>query len=130
MCLTFPSAAACSPSHRQKAARPISSTESGSVFLGRDYAQNRDYSSQIAFEIDSEIRRIIDESYQKAKEIISEHRDALDRISSALEEKETLTADDLNDLVNPKPAEEPVPAEIPELAEMPDPDEADVKAEE
>ncbi|MBQ1305812.1 MAG: ATP-dependent zinc metalloprotease FtsH [Erysipelotrichales bacterium] len=104
--------------------------ESGSVFLGRDYAQNRDYSSQIAFEIDSEIRRIIDESYQKAKEIISEHRDALDRISSALEEKETLTAEELNDLVNPKPAEEPVPAEIPELAEMPDPDEADVKAEE
>ena len=57
--------------------------ESGSVFLGRDYAQNREYSSQIAFEIDSEVRRIIDESYQKAREIIQEHRDVLDRIAAA-----------------------------------------------
>ncbi len=88
--------------------------ESENVFLGRDYAQNRDYSSQIAFEIDTEIRRIIDECYQKAKEVITEHRDALDAITNALIEQETLTAEDLDAIIHPK---ETKPEETPEDTE-------------
>lgn len=63
----------------------------GSVFLGRDYSSQQNYSGQIAFEIDKEVRNIIDTSYEKAKKIISENRDLLDRITEALLEFETLT---------------------------------------
>ena len=71
----------------------------GNVFLGRDYATNRDYSSQIAFEIDSEVRNIIDSCYKKAHEVINEHRDVLDNITNELIEHETLTAQDLDSIM-------------------------------
>ena len=63
----------------------------GNVFLGRDYSSTRNYSGQIAFEIDKEIRAIIDGCYAKAKELIINNRPLLDRITSALIEYETLT---------------------------------------
>ena len=75
------------------------SKEDGNVFLGRDYTTNKNYSDQIAFEIDQEVRKIINESYKKAQGIIKEHRDTLNNIVKALEEYETLTKEDLDNIV-------------------------------
>lgn len=63
----------------------------GNVFLGRDYNAQRNYSGEIAFEIDKEVRRIIDESYESARKIITENMDLLNRITEALLEYDTLT---------------------------------------
>ncbi|MDP2813400.1 MAG: ATP-dependent zinc metalloprotease FtsH [Erysipelotrichaceae bacterium] len=63
----------------------------GNVFLGRDYNAQRNYSGEIAFEIDKEVRRIIDESYEAARKIIIENMDLLNRITEALLEYDTLT---------------------------------------
>ncbi|MDP3305294.1 MAG: ATP-dependent zinc metalloprotease FtsH [Erysipelotrichaceae bacterium] len=63
----------------------------GNVFLGRDYNAQRNYSGEIAFEIDKEVRRIIDESYEVARKIIIENMDLLNRITEALLEYDTLT---------------------------------------
>jgi len=75
------------------------SKEDGNVFLGRDYTTNKSISDKIAFEIDQEVRKIISEAYQKANDIINEHRDVLDNIVNALIEIETLTKEDLDDIV-------------------------------
>jgi cell division protease FtsH len=69
--------------------------KSGEVFLGRDFASHPDYSDQVAFEIDSEIRALIDQAHDEALEILTEHRDRLDRIAEALMEKETIEKEDL-----------------------------------
>ena len=55
----------------------------GNVFLGRDYSSQQNYSGEIAFEIDKEVRHIIDQCYMKAHKIISENLDLLDRITDA-----------------------------------------------
>jgi cell division protease FtsH len=68
----------------------------GPVFLGRDLVESRNYSEEIAYEIDKEIRRIIDECYDNARTVIIEHRAALDRIAKALLEHESVEADDLD----------------------------------
>jgi len=60
------------------------------VFLGRDFASHPDYSDQVAFEIDSEIRSLIDRAHDEALEILTEHRNKLDEIAAALMEKETI----------------------------------------
>jgi cell division protease FtsH len=67
----------------------------GEVFLGRDFASHADYSDQVAFEIDSEIRALIDRAHDEALEILTEHRPRLDRIAAALIEKETIEKEDL-----------------------------------
>jgi cell division protease FtsH len=65
------------------------------VFLGRDFASHPDYSDQVAFEIDSEIRQLIDKAHDEALEILTEHRAKLDQIAAALIEKETIEKEDL-----------------------------------
>ncbi len=65
------------------------------VFLGRDFAATPDYSEQVAFEIDSEVRRLIDEAHDDALEILREHRAKLDEIAAALMEHETIEKEDL-----------------------------------
>ena len=75
----------------------------GSVFLGRDYSSEKNHSGEIAFEIDKEVRRIIDEAYEKARELILENRPLLDDIVEALLEHETLTAEQINRIVEGKP---------------------------
>ncbi len=71
-------------------------SEEGSIFLGRDYTQRtQDYSEQTAREIDQEVRRIIDEQYQKVKELLLEKRDRVEAIAKALIERETLDAEEL-----------------------------------
>ncbi len=95
----------------------------GPVFLGRDLVESRNYSEEIAYEIDKEIRRIIDECYEKARTVITEHREALDRIAIALLDRESVEADDLDLLyrgeplpARPAPSEAPLEAASPEVA--------------
>jgi cell division protease FtsH len=64
--------------------------KNGEVFLGREFGHQANYSDQVAANIDSEIRRFIDEAHSEAAEILIEHRGTLDRLADALMEKETL----------------------------------------
>jgi cell division protease FtsH len=61
-------------------------------FLGRDMSSEPDYSEEIAREIDDEIRRVVEEAHQTAKDILTERRDSLDTISKILLERETIDA--------------------------------------
>lgn len=72
----------------------------GNVFLGRDYGKGNDYSHEIAFEIDKEIREIINECYKNCKAIISEHMDLLKLIAETLFEEETITNEQIMNLVD------------------------------
>jgi len=80
---------------------PISYGESAEhqVFLGRDFNQQRNYSEEVASEIDKEVRRYIDEAYEACRKIIIDNRDKLDLIAQALIERETLEASELEELV-------------------------------
>ncbi len=69
------------------------------VFLGRDFAAHPDYSPEIAYEIDKEIRRLVDEAYDKARKILEEEREKLDDIARMLVEKETLERNELEELL-------------------------------
>jgi cell division protease FtsH len=62
-------------------------------FLGRDMSSEPDYSDEIAREIDDEIRRIVEEAHQTAKDILGEHREQMDQISKLLLERETIDAE-------------------------------------
>ncbi len=72
--------------------------QSSSVFLGRDYNKTRNFSSQVAFEIDQEQRKIIEECYKKTQKIISENKDLLDLIANTLLEHETITKEEIDHL--------------------------------
>lgn len=72
---------------------------SDSVFLGRDYNSPSNASSQVAYEIDTEVRKIIDSCHKKAKDIIKANRDDLVLIAETLIEKETLTAEEIDELI-------------------------------
>jgi len=65
------------------------------IFLGRELSQHRDFSEETAREIDSEVRRLVNTGYEKAKAIILENRDAMVRIALALLEREVLDANEL-----------------------------------
>ena len=71
-------------------------TREGGVFLGRDYNKSKNFSNEIAHEIDIEMRKIINECYENAKKIISENRDLLELIASSLLEHETLTKEQID----------------------------------
>ena len=73
--------------------------QESSVFLGRDYNKTRNFSSQVAFEIDQEQRKIINECYEKTKKIITENKDLLDLIANTLLEHETITKEQIEYLV-------------------------------
>ncbi len=70
------------------------------VFMGRDFGHQRDYSEQIAFEIDEEMKRIVDEKYAEAKRLLSENRDMLEAVSKELLDKETLDASEFEEIMN------------------------------
>jgi len=71
----------------------------GNVFLGRDYFKEKNFSDQVAHEIDKEVRHIITTCFDKAKTIITEHRSLLDLIAHYLVEVETLTKADIDEIV-------------------------------
>ena len=73
------------------------------VFLGRDYNSSSNVSGQVAFEIDQEIRKIIDQCHDEAKKIILEHREELIKIAEALIENETLTAEQIDKIIKGEP---------------------------
>ncbi len=70
------------------------------VFMGRDFGHQRDYSEQIAFEIDEEMKHIVDEKYEEAKKLLNENRDMLEAISKELLDKETLDATEFDEIMN------------------------------
>jgi len=69
------------------------------IFLGREFAQHQDYSESTAKEIDQEVRRIIDRAYKVSHDVISTHKNSLDRIARRLLEKETLEGAEVNDIL-------------------------------
>ena len=73
---------------------------SQNVFLGRDYNSPNNVSGQVAFEIDQEVRKIVNLCHDKATEIIGSHKQELVRIAEALMEYETLTSEQIQRVVN------------------------------
>ena len=71
----------------------------GSVFLGRDYMSDKNFSDQVALEIDNEVRRIINECYDRAKSVLKENELLVHLIATHLMEIETLTKEDIYELV-------------------------------
>lgn len=80
--------------------------DNSAVFLGRDYSQGRNYSENVAAEIDGEIRELIDTSYENAKQILLSHRDQLDKVAHYLMEHEKIDGDDFIKLMNGEPLED------------------------
>ncbi len=74
--------------------------DNSEVFLGRDYSQGRNYSENVAAEIDGEIRELIDTSYENAKQILLSHRDQLDKVAHYLMEHEKIDGEDFYKLMN------------------------------
>ena len=72
------------------------------VFLGRDFSANADYSQEVAYEIDKEISRLIDEAYEKARGILTERRKQLDLMAGVLIERETVDKEELAALLDDK----------------------------
>ena len=71
------------------------------IFLGRDIAEQRDYSERTAEEIDDEVRRLIEEAHERCRVLVRDHRDVLDIIAAKLIEVETLEGDELALLLGP-----------------------------
>ena len=92
-----------------------------SVFLGRDYNSPSNASSQVAYEIDTEVRKIIEHCHNEAKRIINENREDLIKIAETLMEKETLTAEEIEELLKKEePKKEEAKAQEPvTLSEAP-----------
>ena len=74
-------------------------TDPGETFLGRDFGQGRGYSENIAAEIDNEIRDIVDESYETARRILTEHMDQLHTVAAVLMEREKISGDEFKTLM-------------------------------
>lgn len=71
------------------------------IFLGREISEQRDYSEAVAEQIDAEVRRLVNEAHDKAREILTEYRDKLDAVAQKLLEVETLTKDEFEQLFPP-----------------------------
>ncbi|MFR5878176.1 MAG: ATP-dependent zinc metalloprotease FtsH [Phascolarctobacterium faecium] len=69
------------------------------VFLGRDIGRDKDYSEEVAAKIDKEIRKFIDEAYQKTESLLNENMDKLHLIAEALIERETLEGEEIDQLM-------------------------------
>jgi cell division protease FtsH len=68
------------------------------IFLGREISEQRDYSEAVAEQIDREVRKLVNEAYERARAILREHREALDVIASRLLEVETISRDEFESL--------------------------------
>ena len=73
--------------------------KSEGVFLGRDYTKSKNFSDQVALEIDQQTRKIIEECYEKAKKIIKDNKDLIFKLSDALMEYETITKEQIESIV-------------------------------
>jgi len=101
------------------------------IFLGREIAQHRDYSEDTAIRIDQEVKKIVNSAYARARTILENGRDALERIAQALLDREVLDASEIKLLIEGKPLPEkpapappapvPLPGREPALAPRPEP---------
>ncbi len=73
--------------------------QNGNVFMGRDIASDRDFSNETAAAIDEEVRNYVDQAYSRAKKVLMENRHILNRLAEMLIEKETVEADELQDVL-------------------------------
>ena len=73
--------------------------QEGGVFLGRDYNKSRNFSNEMAHEIDKEVRKIIDECHKQATKILTENKDLVKLIADTLLEYETITKEEIDSLV-------------------------------
>ena len=85
----------------------------GQPFLGREFSAEPDYSDEIAREIDDEIRRIVEAAHQRAKDLLTEHRDELGTISEILVKRETIEKEEFEGLLAGKTEEEVFGSEAP-----------------
>jgi len=78
------------------------------IFLGREVVQRREISERTAELVDTEVKRILGDAFERAKTVLTDHRDALDRLAAALLERETLDREEVELVVAGKPLP-PVP---------------------
>src|SRR5205807_6607408 len=93
----------------------------GQPFLGREFSSEPDYSDEIAREIDDEIRRIVESAHQQAKDILTERKGSLEKISEILVKRETIEREEFEALLAGKSEEEVFGAEAPPPPEVPIP---------
>jgi cell division protease FtsH len=74
--------------------------QSGGVFLGRDIASDRDFSDETAAAIDEEVRNLVEQAYRRAKEVLVNNRAILDNLAQMLVEKETVDAEELQEILS------------------------------
>ncbi len=74
--------------------------QNGNVFMGRDIASDRDFSDTTAATIDEEVKDLVERAYQRAKDVLVENRGILDKLAQMLVEKETVEADELQEVLN------------------------------
>ena len=79
------------------------------IFLGREIATRRDFSEQVAIEIDHEISRLVTENYERAKRMLTEHMSSLKAVAEALLEKEVLEGTEIDDIIQSS-SPQPIPA--------------------
>jgi cell division protease FtsH len=95
-------------------------------FLGREFSAEPDYSDEIAREIDDEIRRIVESAHVQAREILTEHRDSLEKLSEILLKRETIEKEQFEALLNGGSEEDvfgsaaPAPPELPAAPAQPE----------
>ena len=93
----------------------------GQPFLGREFCAEPDYSDEIAREIDDEIRRIVESAHVQAKEILTAHRESLEKLSEILIKRETIEKEQFEALLDGQTEEEVFGAEAPPPPEVPIP---------
>jgi cell division protease FtsH len=98
------------------------------VFLGRDLGEQRNYSEEVAGEIDQEVHRLVDSAYQRAKKILTERRDQMVLLAEYLKKEETIEGWQMDAVLNSPDGKVPAVPERPK-AETPRPPQAQVKPE-
>jgi cell division protease FtsH len=93
----------------------------GQPFLGREFSSEPDYSDDVAREIDAEIRRIVEEAHQVAREILGQRRSELDKTSEILLRRETIEREEFLQLLEGKSEEEVFGADEPTRPQLPPP---------
>ncbi|HUZ27895.1 MAG TPA: ATP-dependent zinc metalloprotease FtsH [Solirubrobacteraceae bacterium] len=93
----------------------------GQPFLGREFSAEPDYSDEIAREIDDEIRRIVESAHVQAKDILTQYRDSLEKLSEVLVKRETIEKEEFEALLSGQTEEEVFGAEVPPPPQVPVP---------
>ena len=92
-------------------------SDENEIFLGRDISQGRHYSDEVASDIDAEIRLFIDNAYDRAEKILTEHRDRLEAVAAVLLEKEKVSGEEFERIMKEKQEEKAPEADSPKGAE-------------